>query len=44
MSAANANLGTCNYDGFSKHKLIGKGALVGTNSSLVAPVKPSASP
>jgi bifunctional UDP-N-acetylglucosamine pyrophosphorylase/glucosamine-1-phosphate N-acetyltransferase len=41
---ANANLGagtiTCNYDGFSKHKtLIGEGAFVGTNSSLVAPVK-----
>ncbi len=41
---ANANLGagtiTCNYDGISKHKtLIGKGAFVGTNSSLVAPVK-----
>jgi len=31
---------TCNYDGFGKHKtLIGKGAFVGTNSSLVAPVK-----
>jgi bifunctional UDP-N-acetylglucosamine pyrophosphorylase / glucosamine-1-phosphate N-acetyltransferase len=30
---------TCNYDGFSKHKTtIGKGAFVGTNSSLVAPV------
>ncbi len=41
---ANANIGagtiTCNYDGFSKHKTtIGKGAFVGTNSSLVAPVK-----
>ena len=41
---ANANLGagtiTCNYDGFSKHKtIIGKGAFIGTNSSLVAPVK-----
>jgi len=41
---ANSNIGagtiTCNYDGFSKHKtLIGKGAFVGTNSSLVAPVK-----
>ena len=39
-----ANIGagaiTCNYDGFSKHKTtIGKGAFVGTNSSLVAPVK-----
>jgi bifunctional UDP-N-acetylglucosamine pyrophosphorylase / glucosamine-1-phosphate N-acetyltransferase len=41
---ANANIGagtiTCNYDGFSKHKTeIGKDAFVGTNSSLVAPVK-----
>jgi bifunctional UDP-N-acetylglucosamine pyrophosphorylase / glucosamine-1-phosphate N-acetyltransferase len=41
---ANSNLGagtiTCNYDGFSKHKTeIGSGAFVGTNSSLVAPVK-----
>jgi bifunctional UDP-N-acetylglucosamine pyrophosphorylase/glucosamine-1-phosphate N-acetyltransferase len=41
---ANANIGagtiTCNYDGFSKHKTeIGSGAFVGTNSSLVAPVK-----
>jgi bifunctional UDP-N-acetylglucosamine pyrophosphorylase/glucosamine-1-phosphate N-acetyltransferase len=41
---AGANLGagtiTCNYDGFSKHKTeIGEGAFVGTNSSLVAPVK-----
>jgi bifunctional UDP-N-acetylglucosamine pyrophosphorylase / glucosamine-1-phosphate N-acetyltransferase len=41
---ANANIGagtiTCNYDGFGKHKTeIGKGAFVGTNSSLVAPVK-----
>jgi bifunctional UDP-N-acetylglucosamine pyrophosphorylase/glucosamine-1-phosphate N-acetyltransferase len=40
---ANSNIGagtiTCNYDGFSKHKtIIGKGAFVGTNSSLVAPV------
>jgi bifunctional UDP-N-acetylglucosamine pyrophosphorylase / glucosamine-1-phosphate N-acetyltransferase len=39
-----ANIGagtiTCNYDGFSKHKTeIGEGAFVGTNSSLVAPVK-----
>jgi len=31
---------TCNYDGFGKHKTtIGAGAFVGTNSSLVAPVK-----
>jgi bifunctional UDP-N-acetylglucosamine pyrophosphorylase / glucosamine-1-phosphate N-acetyltransferase len=41
---ANANIGagtiTCNYDGFTKSKtIIGKGAFVGTNSSLVAPVK-----
>src|ERR1700747_2281206 len=41
---ANSNIGagtiTCNYDGFFKHKtIIGKGAFVGTNSSLVAPVK-----
>ena len=40
---ANSNIGagtiTCNYDGFSKHKtMIGAGAFVGTNSSLVAPV------
>jgi bifunctional UDP-N-acetylglucosamine pyrophosphorylase / glucosamine-1-phosphate N-acetyltransferase len=41
---ANSNLGagtiTCNYDGFGKHKTeIGEGAFIGTNSSLVAPVK-----
>jgi bifunctional UDP-N-acetylglucosamine pyrophosphorylase/glucosamine-1-phosphate N-acetyltransferase len=41
---ANANIGagtiTCNYDGISKHKTeIGEGAFIGTNSSLVAPVK-----
>jgi bifunctional UDP-N-acetylglucosamine pyrophosphorylase/glucosamine-1-phosphate N-acetyltransferase len=41
---ASTNIGagtvTCNYDGFSKHKTtIGKGAFIGTNSSLVAPVK-----
>ncbi|QWG10976.1 bifunctional UDP-N-acetylglucosamine diphosphorylase/glucosamine-1-phosphate N-acetyltransferase GlmU [Bradyrhizobium sediminis] len=41
---AKANIGagtvTCNYDGFSKHKTeIGAGAFVGTNSSLVAPVR-----
>lgn len=40
---ASANIGagvvTCNYDGFLKHRtVIGKGAFVGTNSSLVAPV------
>ena len=41
---AHTNIGagtiTCNYDGFGKHKTeIGTGAFVGTNSSLVAPVK-----
>jgi bifunctional UDP-N-acetylglucosamine pyrophosphorylase / glucosamine-1-phosphate N-acetyltransferase len=41
---AHTNIGagtiTCNYDGFGKHKTeIGAGAFVGTNSSLVAPVK-----
>ena len=41
---ANANIGagtiTCNYDGFSKHRTeIGESAFVGTNSSMVAPVK-----
>src|ERR1700674_323810 len=41
---ANANIGagsiTCNYDGFGKHRTeIGAGAFVGTNTSLVAPVK-----
>jgi bifunctional UDP-N-acetylglucosamine pyrophosphorylase / glucosamine-1-phosphate N-acetyltransferase len=41
---AGANIGagtiTCNYDGFAKHKTdIGQGAFIGTNSSLVAPVK-----
>ena len=41
---ANSNIGagtiTCNYDGFAKHKTtIGTGAFIGTNSSLVAPVK-----
>ena len=40
----NANIGagtiTCNYDGFNKHRTeIGAGAFIGTNSSLVAPVK-----
>ena len=39
-----ANIGagtiTCNYDGFDKHFTdIGKGAFIGSNSSLVAPVK-----
>lgn len=40
---ANANIGagtiTCNYDGFGKNKtVIGEGAFIGSNSSLVAPV------
>ncbi len=40
---ADANIGagtiTCNYDGFSKHRtVIGAGAFIGSNSSLVAPV------
>ncbi len=31
---------TCNYDGFNKHKtVIGNGVFVGSNSTLVAPVK-----
>ena len=31
---------TCNYDGFAKHKTdIGKGAFIGSNTALVAPVK-----
>ena len=30
---------TCNYDGFGKYgTLIGEGAFIGSNSSLVAPV------
>jgi bifunctional UDP-N-acetylglucosamine pyrophosphorylase / glucosamine-1-phosphate N-acetyltransferase len=41
---ADANIGagtiTCNYDGFSKFRtVIGEGAFVGSNSSLVAPVE-----
>jgi bifunctional UDP-N-acetylglucosamine pyrophosphorylase/glucosamine-1-phosphate N-acetyltransferase len=41
---ADSNIGagtiTCNYDGVSKYKTtIGKGAFIGSNSSLVAPVK-----
>ena len=40
----NVNVGagtiTCNYDGYNKHKtIIGDGAFIGSNSSLVAPVK-----
>jgi bifunctional UDP-N-acetylglucosamine pyrophosphorylase / glucosamine-1-phosphate N-acetyltransferase len=41
-SKANIGAGTifCNYDGFNKHRTeIGDGAFVGSNSSLVAPVK-----
>ncbi|MDP0587961.1 MAG: bifunctional UDP-N-acetylglucosamine diphosphorylase/glucosamine-1-phosphate N-acetyltransferase GlmU [Candidatus Endonucleobacter bathymodioli] len=34
-----AGVVTCNYDGVNKHKtVIGDGAFIGTNSSLVAPV------
>ncbi len=41
--AEDVNIGagtiTCNYDGVAKHETrIGKGAFVGTNSSLVAPI------
>jgi bifunctional UDP-N-acetylglucosamine pyrophosphorylase/glucosamine-1-phosphate N-acetyltransferase len=41
---AEANIGagtiTCNYDGFSKHLTeVGAGAFIGSNSSLVAPVR-----
>jgi bifunctional UDP-N-acetylglucosamine pyrophosphorylase/glucosamine-1-phosphate N-acetyltransferase len=41
---ANANIGagtiTCNYDGFFKYRTeIGENAFIGSNSSLVAPVK-----
>ncbi len=41
---ADANIGAgtifCNYDGFRKHKtVIGEGAFIGSNSSLVAPVE-----
>ncbi|MEQ1649776.1 MAG: bifunctional UDP-N-acetylglucosamine diphosphorylase/glucosamine-1-phosphate N-acetyltransferase GlmU [Hyphomicrobiaceae bacterium] len=41
-SKANIGAGTifCNYDGYFKHKTdIGAGAFIGSNSSLVAPVK-----
>lgn len=40
--AANIGAGTitCNYDGFGKHRTtIGAGAFIGSNSSLVAPVR-----
>ena len=41
---ADANIGagtiTCNYDGFDKHHTdIGRGAFIGSNTALVAPVK-----
>jgi bifunctional UDP-N-acetylglucosamine pyrophosphorylase/glucosamine-1-phosphate N-acetyltransferase len=41
---ARANIGagtiTCNYDGVAKHRTeIGEGAFIGSNSSLIAPVK-----
>jgi bifunctional UDP-N-acetylglucosamine pyrophosphorylase/glucosamine-1-phosphate N-acetyltransferase len=41
---AKANIGagtiTCNYDGYAKHKTeIGAGAFIGSNASLVAPVR-----
>jgi bifunctional UDP-N-acetylglucosamine pyrophosphorylase/glucosamine-1-phosphate N-acetyltransferase len=41
---AKSNIGagtiTCNYDGFNKHQtVIGAGAFVGSNSSLIAPVE-----
>ena len=40
---ARANIGAgtifCNYDGFNKHRtVVGEGAFIGSNSSLVAPV------
>ena len=41
-AGANIGAGTifCNYDGFNKHRTtIGDGAFIGSNSSLVAPVK-----
>ena len=41
-AGANIGAGTifCNYDGFAKHRTeVGEGAFVGSNTSLVAPVK-----
>jgi bifunctional UDP-N-acetylglucosamine pyrophosphorylase/glucosamine-1-phosphate N-acetyltransferase len=41
-AGANIGAGTifCNYDGVSKHRTaVGKGAFIGSNSALVAPVK-----
>jgi bifunctional UDP-N-acetylglucosamine pyrophosphorylase/glucosamine-1-phosphate N-acetyltransferase len=43
---ANIGAGTifCNYDGMNKHRTeVGKGAFIGSNSALVAPVKVGAS-
>ncbi|MEL6752332.1 MAG: bifunctional UDP-N-acetylglucosamine diphosphorylase/glucosamine-1-phosphate N-acetyltransferase GlmU, partial [Pseudomonadota bacterium] len=40
-AAANIGAGTitCNYDGVNKHRtVIGEGAFIGSNTSLVAPV------
>jgi bifunctional UDP-N-acetylglucosamine pyrophosphorylase / glucosamine-1-phosphate N-acetyltransferase len=40
MSNIGAGTITCNYDGFNKHLTdIGEGAFIGSNTSLVAPVK-----
>jgi bifunctional UDP-N-acetylglucosamine pyrophosphorylase/glucosamine-1-phosphate N-acetyltransferase len=44
LVGAKANIGagtiTCNYDGFAKHRTeIGKGAFIGSNSALVAPIR-----
>ena len=44
LVGADANVGagtiTCNYDGNAKHRTtIGKGAFIGSNSALVAPVE-----
>ena len=44
LVGADANIGagtiTCNYDGAEKHRTeIGKGAFIGSNSALVAPVE-----
>ena len=46
---AGANIGagtiTCNYDGVAKHRTeIGKGAFIGSNSALVAPVRSATAP
>jgi bifunctional UDP-N-acetylglucosamine pyrophosphorylase/glucosamine-1-phosphate N-acetyltransferase len=41
-AGANIGAGTifCNYDGFFKHKTeVGEGAFIGSNASLVAPIK-----